>query len=98
MTQRLVYLVAHDWSRFDGYLASQKIDPLRLPMDRFLSLAYWWAVKDAADPNAVTKFDMRLWMPPKGVVPTQGPWTPEAETAAFQGFKRSVNAGTASSA
>lgn len=27
--------------------------------------------------------DARLWMPPKGVAPVAGPWTAEAESAAF---------------
>lgn len=84
MTQRLVSLARKEWASIDGQLASQGIDPLLLPADRFFSLLYWWATHRAEDPAAVAKFDRKLWMPPKGKAPAPGsPWSPEAETAAF---------------
>lgn len=67
-------------------LASQGVDPLALPFDRFLNTIYWWLVKDAAE-DEVTKFNTRLWIPPKGAVPPPGsPWSAEAETKAFNDF------------
>ena len=87
MTQRLVHLAAQDWARFDGSLAVLGIDPLQLPPDRFLNAIYYWLVNGHSS-DAVDKFNRRLWMPPKGVAPTRGPWSAEAETAAFQGFKK----------
>lgn len=72
-------------------MASRGIDTLALPMDRFLSLIYWW-LTDGVSPQEIERFNIRLWMPPKGVVPTQGPWTPEAETSAFKSLKGALNA------
>lgn len=84
MTQRLVRLIRDDWSAFDGYLASRKVDPLRLAPDRFFSLIYWWATRNASEQAQLDRFDRMLWMPPKGIAAAKGsPWSPEAETAAF---------------
>jgi hypothetical protein len=84
VTLRLVGLAKREWAMLDGLMASKDVDPLAMPPDRFFSLVYWWAVKDAADQAAVDKFDRQLWRPPKGVAAPKGsPWSPEAETAAF---------------
>ena len=43
--------------------------------------------------DEVKKFDQRLWVPPKGVVPPKGsPWSAEAETAAFKSFASAFKA------
>lgn len=84
MTLRLVMLVRKEWASFDGLMASQNVDPLLLPPDRFLSLVYWWAVRNASEQADIDKFDRRLWIPPKGrAAPAGSPWSAEAETAAF---------------
>lgn len=97
MTQRLIASITSDeeWPRFDGALASQGVDPLALPIDRFLSLAYWHLVKDvdrfsSEGQQALRKFEARLWMPPAGVEVTEGPWSAAAETASFQAFKKMI--------
>lgn len=61
------------------------IDPLALPIDRFLSLVYHLLI-DGADETERRKLDARLHMPPKGVAVTQGPWSPAAETSALSAF------------
>lgn len=75
-----------DWTEFDGWAVTQGFDPLDLPVDRLLSVIYFWATKDG-DESGKARFDTRLYMPPKGVAPTVGPWTAEAETSAFSSFK-----------
>ena len=91
MTLRLIRSVTADinaWSELDGMMAAQGADPLTLPLDRFLSLAYWYLTR-GADAAAIEAFNRRLWMPPKGVTPDRrSPWSAENETAAFQAFKR----------
>lgn len=60
-------------------------------MDRFLSLVYFWIVRDL-DADQVKQIDAKLWRPPKGEVPTQGPWTAEAEKAAFKSLMGQIGA------
>lgn len=92
MTQRLVYLAGQHWPVIDGMLASQGVDPLSLPWDRFLNTIYWWATRDATS-QAVAKFEAQLWRPPPNEAPAPGsPWSPEAETAAFKALKAGVSA------
>lgn len=94
MTQRLVALASHYWASMDGLLASQSVDPLDLPPDRFLSVVYWWALRNADDQREIAKFDRRLWRPPPGIAPAAGsPWSPEAENEAFGAFAASVGMG-----
>lgn len=96
MTQRLVSLVRKEWASFDGLLASRNIDPLAMPPDRMLNLAYWYATRNATDQDQIVKFDRHLWMPPKGVAPAPGsPWSPEAETAAFASLAAALGTGMA---
>lgn len=83
-------LVSNDWSTFDGWAVSRGFDPLTLPFDRFLSVVYHWATR-GGEPEEVEKFNTRLYRPPKGEVATHGPWTAEAETAAFAAFKAQVS-------
>lgn len=88
MTARLLNTAKAQWSAFDGWAAASLsgADPLDLPLDRFVNLIYWWAIRDA-EPEEIPKFDQRLWRPPPGVAPAPGsPWSAEAETAAFKGF------------
>lgn len=62
-----------------------------LPLDRFCNFVWWWWTKDAPDSTEVAKIRARLWVPPKGIAPTTGPWSPEAETAAFKALSTSLN-------
>ena len=84
MTARLVGMLGSNWPVFDGWAASSGMDPLELPIDRLLNLAYWWATRNAEDENEVRKFDSRLWQPPRGEAPAPGSvWDPENENAAL---------------
>lgn len=90
MTVRLLTLAKHHWHKIDG---SSVEDPLDLPPDRFFNRIYWWATKDAYDQKELDKFERQLWRPPKGVrAPAGSPWSPEAETQAFQAFSAQFNA------
>lgn len=60
-----------------------------LPEDRLLNLVYFLAT-DGAEPVEVAKWEAKLWLPPKGEVVTQGPWSAEAETQAFKSFVSQV--------
>lgn len=93
MTQRLVSLISGDWPRYDGWLVSRNVDPLELPLDRFLNSVYFFVIKDAPEAE-IRKFDIRLWVPPAGVVPTAGPWTAEAEAQSFNALKNALSAGS----
>lgn len=93
MTHRLVNTVAQHWAVFDGWLASRNIEPMGMPPDRFLALAYYWLTRNAEEAE-VRKFDTKLWMPPKGVkAAPESPWSPEAETSAFKSLKAQLNPG-----
>ena len=71
---------------FDGLCASQGFDPLHLPWDRFLNLAYYFLIRDA-DQEGIDKLERVLWMPPTPDVEVEyGPWSAAAETAALGAF------------
>lgn len=90
MTLRLTSTALDRWADLDGWAASLNLPDLRdLPLERFCNLVWYWLTKDAEDPNEVDKFKTKLWQPPKGEV-GQGPWSAEAETAAFVALKRQV--------
>lgn len=94
MTARLVRLVDDNFATFDGWAASSGIDPVDLPFDRLLNLAYWWATRNAEDENAIRKFDARLWQPPRGEVPAAGSvWDPEQENAALGALALALGTG-----
>lgn len=98
MTQRLVGFASQNWPRFDGWAASRNIDPLGLPIDRMLSMVYFWATQ-FADEKETRKFDARLWIPPKDEeIPAQSPWSAENERSAFSAFSREISGGAESSA
>jgi hypothetical protein len=86
VTQKLLRIADEHWVTFDGPAALRGVDPLELPFDRFLNAVHHFAIKDG-QPDAVRKFETRLWMPPPGVVATRGPWSAEAETQAFKALK-----------
>lgn len=92
MIQRLVVTARANWDVFDGWSMTVLAggDPLRLPLDRFLNLVYYWLVKDG-DSEGIQKMNLKLWMPPKGeAAPKNSPWSAEAETSAFKAFSAEV--------
>lgn len=62
---------------------------MSLTLDRFSNLVWYWATRNA-EPQDIEKFRIQLWRPPKGVVPTRGPWSAEAETNAFRTLKAAL--------
>ena len=94
MTARLLRLVDDNFATFDGWAASSGLDPLGLPLDRLLNLAYWWATRNAEDENAIRKFDARLWQPPRGETPAAGSvWDPDVENAALGALAMALGTG-----
>ena len=96
MTARLLGLLRENWTVIEGerdWANPGAGDLLELPIDRLLNLTYYWATRNG-DEQAVRKFDARLWVPPKGVAPTEGPWSAEAETTAFKAFAKQVKGDT----
>lgn len=89
MTLRLLNLAARHWDSFEGWC--RPLDPWDLPAHRLLSYIYHWAT-EAADEESRAKFDRQLTMPPPGEAPEpDSPWSPEQETAAFQGLASALN-------
>lgn len=65
-------------------------DLRELPLNRFLNYVTWFFLRNA-DKKDRDKFEAQVFMPPKGVVPEKGPWTPEAEAQGFQSLKAALN-------
>lgn len=90
MTLRLLSYAEDHWVAIDGWsVTNGGMDPLDLPIDRFLNFIYWFIVRDG-DPEEIEKFDIRLWRPPPGEVPDRGPWSAESETASFKAFSSQI--------
>lgn len=84
----MAHVEAH-WREFDGWAVAQGLgDPLKLPVARFCHLVWFWMTRDA-DPNDVRKLEAQLWQPPPGAEP-KGPWSPEAEMAAFESLRMTL--------
>jgi uncharacterized membrane protein YqaE (UPF0057 family) len=54
---------------------------------------YYFATKGAT-PEEISNWEIKLFMPPLGVVPEEGPWTAEAEIAGFRGLAHALNINT----
>lgn len=81
-------MALESWAVLDGYAVSHGMPHLLdLPLDRFANYVYWMATKNL-DEQGIEKFRAKLWRPPRGEAPAPGsPWSPEAETSAFQALK-----------
>lgn len=91
MTFRLLHLASENWPTLEGWATSRNTDLMSLPIDRLLNLIYFWATRNAQDENALSKFDRKLWMPPKGEEPPEeSPWSAANETSAFAAFKAQI--------
>jgi hypothetical protein len=53
-------------------------------------LIWHWLTKDAESEDDVAKLEHKIYQPPAGVEVTTGPWSAEAEMAAFKGLKASL--------
>lgn len=92
MTVRLARVAVENWEKLDGYAVGHNMPDLReLPLERFANFVYWFVTREAAA-EEVEKFRARLWVPPKGVTPTSGPWSREAELSAFAAVRNRIGA------
>lgn len=84
---RLTATARHNWSMFDGWCASRAVDPLALPVDRFLNLVYYWLTRNANE-RRKREIDSELDRVPANEQQTgpidEGAWSAEEEMAAFQ--------------
>lgn len=86
---RLAELAIEHWRELDGYAASRNMPELTdLPLGRFCNFVLWWATKDMQDEQSYLTFEAQLWRPPKGQAVDEGPWSPQAETEAFQALRK----------
>lgn len=84
---RLLLVALRDWWHFEGYaVAHGGPDLNELDLGRFCSYVRWFCCRNMDEP-ALRTFEEKLFMPPKGVIPTVGPWTAEAETEALQALQ-----------
>ena len=90
MTLRLLLLASENWWRFDGWTTAHGVDAAELGLGRFSNLVRYWATEGAASEADIAKFEARLWMPPRGVEPDQGPWSAAAENRAFASLKSAL--------
>lgn len=80
-----------NWRDIDGFAVSTNMPDLRdLPLDRFCNFVWYWATRNAETQADVSRFEARLWIPPKGIEAVAGPWSPESENAALRGLKASL--------
>lgn len=91
MTGRLLGLLEENLTVIEGEVAlhDPTVDLLEMPLPRLLNLVYFWGIRNG-DENEIRKFDTRLWRPPPGEIPTEGPWSAEAETNAFRAFAKQI--------
>lgn len=88
----------YHWPTFDGWAASKEVDPMKLPLDRFFNLVYFWAT-ESMDQEQRDKFDARLHMPDARARrraasgQARGPWSPEAEMSALGDLAAALGGG-----
>lgn len=85
---RLLGVAVEHFTMLDGFAVSRGVSFEELPLPRFLNFVYWWATRNAGEEEK-TKFDRKLWQPPKGEV-GQGIWSAESESAAFASLKNAL--------
>lgn len=75
----------------DGLAASLGMKDLRkMTLERFCNFIWWVLTRNLESEAELSKLKAKLWMPPASVTPTEGPWTAEAEMAAFQNLRTSL--------
>jgi len=90
VTLRLLLLADTHWTRFDGWAWARGVDVVELEVGRLAHLVQFWATEGAESEADLRKFEAQLWVPPAGVVPDRGPWSPEEENRAFAALKSSI--------
>lgn len=90
MTARLAATAAHHWHDLDGWAITHGVDLLALPPGRYYSVVWQWITRHVQEQTDYDRLDADLWRPPPGVAATEGPWSPEAETAGFAALRESL--------
>jgi hypothetical protein len=85
----LVAIAEDHWRDFDGWAASQGVDPEELEYERFVNLIWYWLMRDRDDKERAS-IESRLYLPPRGITPTTGPWSAQAEMASFSSLKQAL--------
>jgi hypothetical protein len=85
VTQRLVLFAMENWVLFNGWAISQGVRPLRLRIDDFCDLVYYWAARNADEADQA-KLDEILGTPPEGQEGDAPGWSREEQLAAFHAF------------
>lgn len=84
VAERLIHGAVVQWHPFVAHCGVQ--DPLRMPLDRFLSHVYSWLIRNG-DKEGIEKFDAQLVAPPPEiaaeVTPTLPEWTKQAQGDTF---------------
>lgn len=87
----MVGIAEEYWVDLDGWAGAKGVDPLKMPMDRFLNLVYRFATEDA-EQKEKDKFDVRLNKPDARAIARgaaqrdDSPWSKKNEEAALSGL------------
>lgn len=83
---------AHNFEDLDGLAASLGMPELRdLSLSRLCNWIWWVQTRNCETEAERAKIKAKLWQPPAGAPePTKGPWSPEAEMAAFNSLRRGL--------
>lgn len=96
MTVRLVRTAVANWDTLDGYAVAHGMGDLRdLPLERFCAFV-WYMMTRFAEKKDIDQMRSKLWVPPPkstAPIPTNSPWSAEAETAAFRAVKAQLSPG-----
>lgn len=75
----------------DGLAVSLGLADLRtLPLGRFVNFIWWMITRNLQTEADIEKIRAKVWMPPAGVEPVEGPWSAAAEMNAFASLKASL--------
>lgn len=66
VAERLIHSAAVDWHAFTAHCGA--VDPVKLPLDRFLSFVYAWRIRNG-DKEGIEKYNKMLTAPPPEVAP-----------------------------
>lgn len=75
----------------DGLAVSLGMADLRtLPLSRFVNFVWWALTRNAQSDADIAKLKAKLWRPPPEAEVVEGPWSAEAEMAAFRNLKAAM--------
>lgn len=88
-------MASADWWIFDGWAVAHHLDPLSLPLDRYLNLVYHWVLRKVEDQKEIDKFRRWLYLPIPGMEdactqPEDSPWSAQAQDDSLADFANAV--------